>query len=217
MWVLISWLFKIYIYRCKFQQCSPNFQVFLKLVQIKIKTEYRISEKKGSWVNIWRNSLLILILMKIYFFLVNDHFSFDLILVMFLYSALCIDVLGILIVWAACTHVPCSMFYNSCVTTIRLCFFYAGGTFWNCVSEIKRVGFSLFDISVLHNWFLRRISCLVMSLFFVVVVFVFVCVGMSMGWGGAGFVWVGVLLKNLHQYLVYDFHCILLMKKGVGG
>ena len=39
---------KFYIYRCKFQQCSPNFQAFLKLVQIKIKTEYRIAEKKGK-------------------------------------------------------------------------------------------------------------------------------------------------------------------------
>ena len=28
---------------------------------------------------------------------------------LFLYSALCLDVLGILIVWSACTHVPCSM------------------------------------------------------------------------------------------------------------
>ena len=39
---------KFYIYRCKFQQCSPNFQAFLKLAQIKIKTEYRIAEKKGK-------------------------------------------------------------------------------------------------------------------------------------------------------------------------
>ena len=30
---------KLYINRCKFQQCRPNFQAFLKLVQIKIKTE----------------------------------------------------------------------------------------------------------------------------------------------------------------------------------
>ena len=103
---------KFYIYRCKFQQCSPNFQAFLKLVQIKIKTEYRIAEKKGklskhlkkftfdfdaNWFFLKNN------------WLVYGPFSFDLILVMFLFSALCTDVLGILIVWSACTHVPCSM------------------------------------------------------------------------------------------------------------
>jgi len=42
---------KFYIYRCKFQQCNPNFQAYLKLMQIKIKTEYRIAERKGKLNN----------------------------------------------------------------------------------------------------------------------------------------------------------------------
>ena len=39
---------KFYIYRCRFQQCNPNFQAFLKLMQIKLKTEYKIAERKGK-------------------------------------------------------------------------------------------------------------------------------------------------------------------------
>ena len=90
-------------------------------MQIKIKTEYiELLRKKGSYNILHKCKHLMkftLILMKIDLkkkifknnWLVNDHFSFDLILVMFLYSTLCTDVLGILIVWSACTHVPCSM------------------------------------------------------------------------------------------------------------
>ena len=39
---------KFYIYRCKFQQCTPDFKAFLKLMKIKLKTEYKIAEKKGK-------------------------------------------------------------------------------------------------------------------------------------------------------------------------
>ena len=39
---------KFYIYRCRFQQCIPDFKAFLKLMQIKLKTEYKIAEKKGK-------------------------------------------------------------------------------------------------------------------------------------------------------------------------
>ena len=39
---------KFYIYRCRYQKCNPNFQAFLKLMQIKLKTEYKIAERKGK-------------------------------------------------------------------------------------------------------------------------------------------------------------------------
>ena len=44
---LIHYL-KFYIYRCRFQQCNPNFEAFLKLMQIKLKTEYKNAERKGK-------------------------------------------------------------------------------------------------------------------------------------------------------------------------
>ena len=37
---------KFYIYRRRFQQCIPDFKAFVKLMQIKLKTEYKIAEKK---------------------------------------------------------------------------------------------------------------------------------------------------------------------------
>ena len=39
---------KFYIYKCRYQKCNPNFQAFLKLMQIKLKTEYKIAERKGK-------------------------------------------------------------------------------------------------------------------------------------------------------------------------
>ena len=36
------------IHRCRFQQCIPDFKAFLKLMQIKLKSEYKIAEKKGK-------------------------------------------------------------------------------------------------------------------------------------------------------------------------
>jgi len=39
---------KFYIYRCKFQQCIPNFEAFLNLIRLKLKTEYNIAEKRGN-------------------------------------------------------------------------------------------------------------------------------------------------------------------------
>ena len=39
---------KFYIYRCKFQLCIPDFKAFLKLMKIKLKTEFQIAEEKGK-------------------------------------------------------------------------------------------------------------------------------------------------------------------------
>ena len=39
---------KFYIYRCTFQQCISDIKAFLKLMKIKLKTEYKIAEKKGK-------------------------------------------------------------------------------------------------------------------------------------------------------------------------
>ena len=39
---------KFYINRCRYQKCNPNFQAFLKLMQIKLKSEYTIAEKRGK-------------------------------------------------------------------------------------------------------------------------------------------------------------------------
>ena len=39
---------KFYIYRCKFQKVTPNFQAYRNLVKIKFNTEYKIAENKGK-------------------------------------------------------------------------------------------------------------------------------------------------------------------------
>ena len=39
---------KFYIYRCKFQKVTPNFQAYKNLVKIKFNTEYKIAENKGK-------------------------------------------------------------------------------------------------------------------------------------------------------------------------
>ena len=39
---------KFHIYKCRFQLCNPNFQAFLKLMQIKLKTYYKTVERKGK-------------------------------------------------------------------------------------------------------------------------------------------------------------------------
>ena len=42
---------KFYIYRCKFQKVTPNFQAYKNLVNIKFNTEYKIAENKGKLSN----------------------------------------------------------------------------------------------------------------------------------------------------------------------
>ena len=50
---------KFYIYRCKFQEVSPNFVDFKRFLLTKRKTEYCIAYKKGNCPTILRNGLLI--------------------------------------------------------------------------------------------------------------------------------------------------------------
>ena len=40
--------FKFYIYRCKFQQSSPDFKAFLSFVNLKKNVEYKIAEKNNT-------------------------------------------------------------------------------------------------------------------------------------------------------------------------
>ena len=42
---------KFYIYRCKFQEVSPNFVAFKRFLSTKRKTEYCIAYKKGKLSN----------------------------------------------------------------------------------------------------------------------------------------------------------------------
>ena len=42
---------KFYIYRCKFQEVSPNFVAFKRFLLTKRKTEYCIAYKKGKLSN----------------------------------------------------------------------------------------------------------------------------------------------------------------------
>ena len=143
MLIIFLFCFKFYIYRCNFQQTSPDFQAFMNLVQLKFNTEYQVAEGKGKLGNHFKKFSFIMIDKLI-------HFSLFLLVCIFYLVLHCnISYLFLFIfhIFDQCTvlwlHVllikPCVFAYMYCdmgkllLFCVCLTCWGCGGCGWGCV------------------------------------------------------------------------------------